>query len=187
MGLLILDRDGVINADSDNYIRSLEDWEPIPGSIAAIAKFSRAGYDVAIATNQSGLGRGYFSLEHMQSIHDLLHHLVGQEGGRIAGIYYCPHLPNAGCNCRKPATGMLEQMERELELSAKNAFFVGDSLKDLQAAQAYGCRPVLVETGKGMKTLRTLQSDNPGIERPLDIPVYADLSTACEAILATTI
>ena len=82
---------------------------------------------------------------------------------------------------------MLEQMERELELSAKNAFFVGDSLKDLQAAQAYGCRPVLVKTGKGMKTLRTLQSDKPGIERPLDIPVYADLSTACEAILAATI
>ena len=187
MGLLILDRDGVINTDSDNYIRSLEDWQPIPGSIAAIAKFSRAGYDVTIATNQSGLGRGYFNLEHMQSIHNRLHQLVEQEGGRIAGIYYCPHLPDAGCNCRKPATGMLEQMERELKQSAENAIFVGDSLKDLQAAQAYGCRPVLVTTGKGMQTLRTLHSDKPGVERPMDIPVYADLSTACDAILGTNI
>lgn len=185
--LLILDRDGVINADSDNYIRSLDDWEPIPGSITAIGRLSRAGYTVAIATNQSGLGRGYFQLEHMQSIHDRLRRLVEQEGGRIAGIYYCPHLPDGACNCRKPATGMLQQLEGELQQSAKNAFFVGDSLKDLQAAQAYSCRPVLVKTGKGMKTLRTILSDNPGVNNPLDIPVYRDLLAVCDAILAGAI
>ena len=122
MGLLILDRDGVINADSDNYIRSLDDWEPIPGSIAAIARLSRAGYKVAIATNQSGLGRGYFELEHMQSIHGRLHQLVEQEGGRIAGIYHCPHLPNSGCNCRKPATGMLEQWSESCSSLQKMRF-----------------------------------------------------------------
>lgn len=187
MGLLILDRDGVINADSDNYIRSLDDWEPIPGSIAAIARLSRAGYTIAIATNQSGLGRGYFELKHLQSIHDHLQQLVAQEGGRIAGIYYCPHLPDSNCNCRKPATGMLQQLELELQQSAKDAFFIGDSLKDLQAAQAYGCRPVLVKTGKGMKTLRTILSDKPGVDNPLDIPIYSDLSTACDAILADPI
>lgn len=186
-GLLILDRDGVINADSDNYIRSIDDWEPIPGSISAIAKLSLAGYTVTIATNQSGLGRGYYGLEQMRAIHDRLNLLVANEGGKIAGIYYCPHLPGSGCSCRKPATGMLEQMEQELKQSAKNAFFVGDSLKDLQAAQAHGCRPILVTTGKGMDTLRTLHSDAPGIQHPLGIPVFPDLSMACEAVLTGAI
>ena len=183
MALLILDRDGVINQDSDAYIRTLDDWIPIPGSIEAIARLSRAGFEVAIATNQSGLGRGYFDLEILESIHARMCQLVDEAGGRIAGIFYCPHTPDAGCACRKPATGLLKSIERELRTSAHGAVFIGDSLKDLQAAQAYGCRPVLVRTGKGEQTLATLHSACPGVDKPLDIPVYSDLAEASTAIL----
>jgi D-glycero-D-manno-heptose 1,7-bisphosphate phosphatase len=183
MTLLILDRDGVINQDSDAYIRSMEDWIPIPGSIEAIARLSRAGFEVAIATNQSGLHRGYFDLDELESIHARMCQLVEEMGGRIAGIFYCPHMPDAGCACRKPATGLLESIERELCTSALGALFIGDSLKDLQAAQAYGCQPVLVRTGKGEQTLATLHGACPGVDRPLDIPVYSDLAEASRAIL----
>lgn len=183
MPLVILDRDGVINRDSDDYIRKLEEWLPIPGSIEAIADLSRAGFQVAIATNQSGLSRGYFTLDVMQAIHASLYQKVAARGGQVAGIFYCPHLPDAGCDCRKPATGLLEAIEKTLGVSAHNAFFIGDSLKDLQAARAYGCQPVLVETGKGRQTLATLHSTRPGVERPLDIPVYSDLAAATKALL----
>ena len=186
MPLLILDRDGVINQDSDHYIRSVKEWLPIPGSIEAIADLSRAGFRIAIATNQSGLGRAYFDLDDLEAIHAKLTLLVEQQGGEIAGIFYCPHLPDAGCGCRKPATGLLESIELELGCSAKNAFFIGDSLKDLQAARAFGCQAVLVKTGKGMDTLARLQSADPGIDRPLEIPVYADLAEAGRQILSAT-
>ena len=184
MPLLILDRDGVINVDSDAYIRSPAEWIPIPGSIEAIADLSSAGFSVVIASNQSGLGRGYFDLPTLESIHLKLHDCVARAGGEIAGIFFCPHLPDVGCNCRKPATGLLQTMERELGLPARNAYFVGDSLKDLQAARAFGARPVLVKTGKGEQTLAVLHSSNPGVDRALDIPVYADLAAASRDILA---
>jgi D-glycero-D-manno-heptose 1,7-bisphosphate phosphatase len=187
MPLLILDRDGVINVDSDAYIRSPAQWIPIPGSIEAIANLSNAGFSVAIATNQSGLGRGYFDLPTLESIHLKMNQRVAQAGGEIAGVFFCPHLPGAGCDCRKPATGLIQAMEKELGLSARNAFFVGDSLKDLQAARAFGARPVLVKTGKGEQTLAVLESSNPGVDRALDIPVYADLAAASRGILAAGI
>ncbi|MFK8047230.1 MAG: D-glycero-beta-D-manno-heptose 1,7-bisphosphate 7-phosphatase [Halioglobus sp.] len=183
MPLVILDRDGVINEDSDAYIRNLEQWIPIPGSLEAIAELSQAGCAIAIATNQSGLARGYFSLAEMEKIHRKLNDLVEERGGKIAGIFYCPHLPDAKCHCRKPATGMLEAIEQDLKISATGAHFVGDSLKDLQAAQRHGCRPVLVKTGKGLKTLECLANSHPDIQNPLDIPVYRDLAQASEAIL----
>lgn len=183
MPLIILDRDGVINFDSDNYIRSLEEWLPIPGSIEAIARLSAAGFTVTVATNQSGLARGYFEIEDLEAIHASLCAQVEDLGGEIAGIFYCPHLPEEGCSCRKPATGLLESIERELNLTAQGAFFIGDSLKDLQAAQSFGCKPILVRTGKGMDTLATLRSPEPGVERPLDIPVYADLADASHHLL----
>lgn len=185
MSLIILDRDGVINQDSDTYIRNLEEWIPIPGSIDAIAKLSQAGFTIAIATNQSGLARGYFELDDMEKIHLELIRKVEELGGKIAGVFYCPHLPTAHCNCRKPATGLLEAIERDLEISAVDAHFVGDSLKDLQAAQKHGCSPILVKTGKGLQTLATLAGSNPGIQNPRGIPVYADLAEAGEALLAT--
>ena len=184
MSLIILDRDGVINWDSDKYIRSLDEWVPIPGSIEAIAKLSRAGFQVAVATNQSGLGRGYFDLEQLEAIHASLCARVEELGGQIAGIFYCPHLPDAGCDCRKPATGLLDSIERELNLSAREAIFIGDSLKDVQAARSFGCQPVLVLTGKGNETLETLHSDSPRLERPLQVPVYSDLAEASLKILS---
>ena len=184
MPVLVLDRDGVINEDSDNYIRKLAEWHPIPGSIEAIASLSKAGYRVAIATNQSGLSRGYFGIDELEEIHQSLCTLVEEQGGRIDGIFYCPHLPDAGCNCRKPATGLLQAIERELDQSLAGCYFIGDSLKDLQAARAYGCRPVLVKTGKGEGTLQNLQSGEADIADPSDIPVFEDLAAAARAILS---
>jgi D-glycero-D-manno-heptose 1,7-bisphosphate phosphatase len=185
MPLLILDRDGVINQDSDDYIRCVDDWVPIPGSIKAIAELSRAGYHIAVATNQSGLSRGYFTLDDLEEIHALLCRQVEECGGTIAGIFYCPHLPEEGCSCRKPATGLLRAIEQELQQSAQGAFFVGDSMKDLQAASAYGCKPLLVKTGKGADTLASLQSGAATLDYPQVVPVYRDLAEATKAILYT--
>ena len=184
MPLIVLDRDGVINEDSDDYIRNLGDWRPIPGSLQAIAALSRAGYTVAVASNQSGLGRGYFTLDDLEAIHAHFRRQVEEQGGCIAGIFFCPHLPGEGCGCRKPATGLLAAMEAELGESARGAIFIGDNLKDLQTARAYGCQPVLVMTGRGAATLDLLRSGEAGLEDPASIPVYGDLAEAASAILA---
>jgi D-glycero-D-manno-heptose 1,7-bisphosphate phosphatase len=181
--VVILDRDGVINEDSDSYIRSLSDWRPIAGSIEAIAALSQAGYTVAVATNQSGLGRGYFELEALESIHAKLNMLVAEQGGVVSGIFYCPHTPEEDCQCRKPATGLLRAIESELYISVHDAFFIGDSLKDLQAGEAAGCLPVLVKTGKGMQTLAKIQREDVALDNPKNIPVFADLAEAAQYIL----
>jgi len=187
VALLILDRDGVINLDSDNYIRTPEEWIPIPGSLKAIADLTRAGFRVAIATNQSGLSRHFFTLDTLEKIHGKLCQMVEEEGGTVAGIFYCPHLPEEGCHCRKPATGLLEAIEAELGESAIGAYFVGDSLKDLQAAQSHGCIPILVKTGKGRNTLAALAtdrlSDKPQLARLDGTAVYESLIEASRAIL----
>jgi D-glycero-D-manno-heptose 1,7-bisphosphate phosphatase len=184
MALIILDRDGVINEDSDNYIRSLADWHPIPGSIEAIAQLSVAGHQIAVATNQSGLGRGYFDLDDLEAIHSQLCDRVEQHGGVIAGIFYCPHRPEENCNCRKPRTGLLKAIEAELHQPVSNAFFVGDSMKDLQAAVAGGARPILVTTGKGAKTLAQLNKGEGDLPAPDSVPVMPDLAAAAQYILA---
>ena len=183
MSLLILDRDGVINEDSSDYIKGLAEWFPIAGSIEAIAELSRAGYRIAIATNQSGLSRGLFSQDDMAAIHATLCRLVAERGGRISGIFYCPHLPGEGCRCRKPATGLLEDIESELGEPARDAIFIGDNLKDLQAARAFGCQPVLVRTGKGRATEKALRDPAVDLASPGAIPVYDDLAAAASAIL----
>ncbi len=183
MTLLVLDRDGVINEDSDDFIRGLQDWRPIPGSLDAIAALSRAGYRVAIATNQSGLGRGLFTRQDLEDIHRHLRQAVERLGGKIAGIYYCPHLPDAGCLCRKPAIGLLSAIGTGLGEPVAGAYFIGDSMTDLQCAQAAGCRPVLVKTGKGTRTLAELQGRAPPLENAAEVPVFDDLATAVEAIL----
>ena len=183
MALVILDRDGVINEDSDDYIRTVEQWRPIPGSLQAIVDLSRAGFRIAIATNQSGLARGYFDLDTLEAFHAGLCERVEAAGGEIAGIFYCPHHPDDGCDCRKPATGLLDAIERELGESVRGACFVGDSLKDLQAARARDCRPILVLTGKGHATARSLQADEASIADAGAIEIYADLATAAAAII----
>ncbi|MHA6491786.1 D-glycero-beta-D-manno-heptose 1,7-bisphosphate 7-phosphatase [Pseudomonas borbori] len=153
MKLLILDRDGVINYDSDAYIKSLAEWIPLPGAIEAIAHLSKAGWTVAVATNQSGLARGYYDLAVLESMHARLRELVTEQGGELGLIVHCPHGPDDGCNCRKPKTGMLEQIATHYRVALKGVWFVGDSSGDLTAACAVDCQPVLVKTGKGELTL----------------------------------
>ena len=153
--LVILDRDGVINRDSDAYIKSLDEWVPYPAAIDAIARLSRAGWTVAVATNQSGIARGYYDEATLAEMHAELSRLVSAEGGEIAHIAYCPHGPDDGCDCRKPLPGLLEQIRLALGLeSLAGSWMVGDSLRDLQAGEPMGCLPVLVRTGKGERTLR---------------------------------
>jgi len=151
--LLILDRDGVINQDSDAYIKSLEEWIPIPGSIEAIAQLSKAGWTVAVATNQSGIARGYYSLATLEAMHARLRTLVAELGGEVGHIVYCPHGPDEGCACRKPKPGMLLAIADHYHADLRGIWFVGDSKGDLEAALAVGAQPVLVRTGKGERTL----------------------------------
>ena len=152
MKLVILDRDGVINLDSDQYIKSPEEWKPIAGSLEAIARFTQAGFRVVVATNQSGLGRGLFDMATLNAMHDKMHKAVNQLGGRIDAIFFCAHAQDAGCACRKPKPGMLLEIAARFDLALAGVPVVGDSLRDLQAASAAGARPVLVLTGKGERT-----------------------------------
>lgn len=179
--LVILDRDGVINEDSDDYIKSLDEWVPVPGSIAAIARLSRAGYKIGVATNQSGLARGYFDEVALANMHALLCALVEEEGGQVDAICYCPHGPDEGCRCRKPAPGLLEQISEELQLPIFGAWYVGDTRKDLELGLAMGCRPVLVRSGKGRQTEATL---DPVLRSA--VIVVDDLAAAAERILGAT-
>lgn len=151
--LVILDRDGVINHDSDDYIKSLEEWIPYPSAISAIAHLSKAGFTVAVATNQSGVARGYYDEATLLAMHNQLNTLVAAQGGHIAHIAYCPHGPDDHCECRKPLPGLLLQIKQQLGMDTlKGSWMIGDSLRDIQAGEACGCRLVLVKTGKGNKT-----------------------------------
>ena len=150
--LLILDRDGVINYDSDAYIKSVAEWIPLPGSIEAIAQLSKAGWTVAIATNQSGIARGYYDIATLEAMHARLRALVAEQGGEVGLVVYCPHGPDEGCDCRKPKPGMLKIISEHYKVPLAGIWFVGDSLGDLEAAKAVDSQPVLVKTGKGEKT-----------------------------------
>jgi D-glycero-D-manno-heptose 1,7-bisphosphate phosphatase len=176
MKLIILDRDGVINHDSPAYIKSPEEWKPIPGSLEAIALLSQAGYRVLVATNQSGVGRGLFEMATLNAIHDKMHRALGLAGGRIDGIFYCPHAHDAGCNCRKPKPGLLEEIAHRFGVSLEGVPVIGDSLRDLQAAAAVGAQPILVLTGKGKKT----RKDG---DLPQGTVVYDDLAAAVRSLL----
>ena len=152
MKLAILDRDGVINYDSENYIKSPLEWRPIPGSIEAIARLNQNGYRIAVATNQSGIGRGLFDMATLNAINDKMMELVFRQGGRIDALFFCPHTAVEECNCRKPRTGMLEEIALRFHTELKGVPCIGDSFKDLQAAEAVGGQPILVLTGKGANT-----------------------------------
>ena len=180
MNIIVLDRDGVINEDSDQYIKSVDEFVAIEGSIQAIAKLSRAGFTVAVATNQSGLARGYFDSETLSDMHHYLCSMVEEAGGAIDGIFYCPHGPDDRCECRKPGTGLLQQIEKEFSHSLTDAYFIGDSLKDLDAGRAHGCIPILVRTGKGRATEGKLTDE--GFD---DVGVFDDLSSAVDSILGS--
>ncbi len=175
---IIMDRDGVINEDSDTYIKTVDEWVPIAGSLEAIALLTYSGYSTVVATNQSGLARGLFDGATLAAMHEKMLSKVEALGGAIAGVFVCPHGPNEGCNCRKPATGLFEQIEAELQCKLAGNFMIGDSLKDVQAAVAYDMRPVLVRTGKGLKTESLLNA-----ETKQKVPVYDNLRQAVEHLI----
>jgi D-glycero-D-manno-heptose 1,7-bisphosphate phosphatase len=151
--LVILDRDGVINVDSDAFIKSPDEWVALPGSLEAIARLNQAGYRIAIATNQSGIGRGLFDMAALNAMHEKMHRMAATAGARIDSIFFCPHTAEDQCECRKPRPGMLKQIQERFDIDPKSTPVVGDSLRDLQAGDALGFVPHLVLTGKGRKTL----------------------------------
>lgn len=177
MRLLILDRDGVINEDSPDYVRSVDQWRPLPGSIEAIAALSRAGFEVVVASNQSGLARGFFSLDDLEAMHEKLVSLVEAAGGHVGGVFYCPHHPDENCDCRKPRTGLLDAIEREVGASVEGCHFVGDSVKDVECALAKGALPLLVLTGNGESARAEL------LARGVTVTAYADLAAVARALV----
>ena len=176
MKLAILDRDGVINFDSDQFIKSPAEWRPIPGSIEAIARLSQNGYRVAVATNQSGIGRGLFDMGTFNAINDKMMELVFRQGGRIDALFFCPHTAEEGCGCRKPKTGMFEEIALRFHTELKGVPCIGDSVRDLEASDAVGAQPILVLTGKGKKT----QEDG---HLPRKTLVFDDLSEAVKHLV----
>ncbi|MCP3907114.1 MAG: D-glycero-beta-D-manno-heptose 1,7-bisphosphate 7-phosphatase [Oceanicoccus sp.] len=180
MKLIILDRDGVINEDSDAFVKSADEWIPVEGSIAAIARLSKAGFTVVVTTNQSGLGRGLFQESDLEAMHKKMHTMVKAAGGNIAAVVYCPHHPDDGCDCRKPKAGLITQIEQQFNTTAKGAFTIGDSLRDLEAGLKKGCIPILVKTGKGQKTLQKIIAEQNASFH--NLAVYNNLAAAADAI-----
>ena len=173
--IVILDRDGVINEDSDDYIKSPEEWEPIPGSLEAIELLTRRGYRIFVITNQSGIARGYFDVSVLDAIHQKMLTLVEARGGKIEAIFHCPHGPEDFCDCRKPKPGLFEALKEQYGLNLIGVPAIGDSFRDLEAARAAGATPLLVETGKGLRTLKH--------HPDLDVPVFSNLYEAVQHIL----
>jgi D-glycero-D-manno-heptose 1,7-bisphosphate phosphatase len=163
MKLVILDRDGTINQDSDQYIKSPTEWKPIPGSVEAIARLTQGGWRIVVATNQSGIERGLFDMATLNAIHAEMHRVVNLAGGRIDAVFFCPHAADSNCECRKPKPGLLREIGSRLDVELAGVPMIGDSLRDLEAAAAVGAKPYLVLTGKG-KTTRESNRLPPGTE-----------------------
>lgn len=185
MKLIVLDRDGVINQESSEFIKSPDEWIPIKGSLEAIARLSQAGYDVVVVTNQSGVGRNLFSADMLGQIHVRMMDYVQKHGGKIQSVLFCPHHPDDGCDCRKPKAGLYHELAERLNISFSGVYSVGDSQRDLVAAQTVGAVPVLVKTGNGKKTLQALkQQSNDQLE---GILVYDSLGKFVDALLLNDI
>lgn len=176
MKLAILDRDGVINEDSDDFVKSPAEWVPLPGSLDAIARLHRAGWKVFVATNQSGLARGLFDMDALVAIHLKMHRLLDEHAGALDGVVFCPHGPDDGCECRKPKPGLYLEIAQRLDCALADVPVIGDSARDLEPARALGARPILVRTGKGGRTL----AENPELAEG---EVYDDLAAAVDALL----
>ncbi len=177
MKLVILDRDGVINQDSDQFIKSPAEWKPIPGSLEAIARLNHAGFRVVVASNQSGIGRGLFDMGALNAINDKMYRALAQFGGRIDALFYCPHAAESNCACRKPKPGMFMDIAHRFNVDLAGVPSVGDSLRDLQAAAVTGAQPILVLTGKGSKT-------RAAGDLPANTLIFADLAEAVRHIVA---
>ncbi len=176
-GLVILDRDGVINHDSAAFIKNEAEWQPIPGSIEAIAALTKAGFTLAVASNQSGIARGLFDQHGLDRMHAKMLGLIRDAGGHISRIVVCPHGPDDACDCRKPKPGMLEQLARHFDTSLEGVPVIGDALRDLEAAATVGALPILVRTGKGQETEASLPGRFTGVR------VYDDLAAAARALI----
>ncbi|NIO42964.1 MAG: D-glycero-beta-D-manno-heptose 1,7-bisphosphate 7-phosphatase [Burkholderiales bacterium] len=177
MKLVILDRDGVINLDSQKFIKNPDEWKPIPDSLEAIAKLNHMGYRVVVASNQSGVGRGLFEMEALNAINDKMYRALAHVGGRIDALFYCPHAAETNCECRKPKPGMLVDIGQRFNVDLTGVPAIGDSLRDLQAADAVGAQPMLVLTGKGKKT-------QAAGNLPDNTLVFSDLAEAAHHIIA---
>lgn len=178
--LVILDRDGTINQDSDDYVKSADEWKPLPGALEAIARMNQAGWHVVVASNQSGLGRGMYEVSDLNAMHAKMHQLLAAVGGRIDTVFYCPHTPMDQCNCRKPAPGLFEQIADRYGMDLHNVPTVGDTARDLVAGMALGCEPHLVLTGKGAAFKgRSLPDSFPPQTR-----VHQDLSAFADFLLS---
>jgi D-glycero-D-manno-heptose 1,7-bisphosphate phosphatase len=175
--LAILDRDGVINKPSTAYVKSVEEWRPIPGSIDAIARLTKAGIKVAIATNQSAIARGLFDVGELNAMHRKMHQAVEQVGGRIDAIFFCPHHPSANCECRKPKSGMVLDILNRFKISASEAFMVGENERDVIAAQGAGVKPFIVLTGQGLGKRET-------IKKKLPVEMHDNLSALVDHLLS---
>jgi D-glycero-D-manno-heptose 1,7-bisphosphate phosphatase len=169
--LVLIDRDGVINRDSDQYIKSVAEWQPLPGSLEAIRDLTAAGFEVAVVTNQSGIGRGLFSEPTLHAIHAEMQRAIEAVGGRLAGVFYCPHRPDAGCDCRKPAPGLLLEAALAFGVSLDGVAFIGDKLSDVEAANAAGARPIVV-------------GDRIPAGALVNVERYPDLAFAAHALIA---
>lgn len=176
MKLVILDRDGVINFDSDQFIKSPDEWKPIPGSLEAIAALNQAGFRVVVASNQSGIGRGLFDMATLNAIHAKMHKLTAQAGGRIEAVFFCPHPADSDCGCRKPKVGLFAEIAQRYHMELSEVPAIGDALRDMQAAAEAGATPILVRTGKGSKTL----SSN-GL--PKGMRIFDSLADAVQALI----
>ena len=176
--LIVLDRDGVINRDSEQFIKTPDEWRPIPGSLEAIARLHHAGFRVVVATNQSGIGRGLFDMATLNAIHEKMYKALAQAGGRIDALFYCPHTADSDCECRKPKAGMLREIGLRFGVDMTGVPCVGDSVRDLEAAETVGAQPLLVLTGKGEKTLRAGNF-------PKNTVIFPDLAFAASALLAS--
>jgi D-glycero-D-manno-heptose 1,7-bisphosphate phosphatase len=181
MKLVILDRDGTINEDSDDYIKSVDEWQPIPGALEAVARLNQEGWHVVLATNQSGLGRGLFDMATLNAMHIKMNEQLAQRGGRVDAVFFCPHAPEDDCDCRKPRPGLLEKIGERYGIELANVPAVGDSLRDLQAAVAAGCAPHLVLTGKSKglpeAAIARMHEQVPGLT------VHADLAAFAESLI----
>lgn len=173
---VILDRDGTINVDSDEFVKSPEEWLPLPGSLEAIAELNRHGFKVVVITNQSGVARGLFDLTALSAMHDKMRRMAAAQGGRIEAIYFCPHGPKDQCDCRKPKAGLFKAFASDRQVDLQAVYAVGDSYRDIEAAQAAGARPVLIKTGKGLKTLQN--------HPQLNLPIFDNLYDAAHFIVS---
>ena len=176
--LIILDRDGTINEDRDDFVKTVDEWVPIPGALEAIARLNHAGWHTVIATNQSGLGRGTFDMATLNAMHTKMNQMLAKQGGRIDAVFFCPHAPEDACNCRKPLPGLFEQIGERFGVDLNDVPVVGDSLRDLQAGAAVGCKPHLVRTGKGVQldeaALEALCAQVPGTIVHADLVAFAE-------------